>query len=134
DTMPLIFNGVQIERVIYNGVEIEKLYHNGVLVFERAFNVNITLSGSYQNLNLRQHFINMGWDGVRPVKGTVTLSGYCYASSPTAYPLTITGLTAGSDITLHITSTGSIRGAGGAGGSTTGTGASRRPTIGGAGG
>ena len=34
--MPIIYNGVTVEKVIYNGAELDKVIYNGVIVFEKS--------------------------------------------------------------------------------------------------
>lgn len=78
-----------------------------------GFDVTQTLSGTYNKLELRDLFISQGWNGTAKLKGVVTLSGYCYSDDAEAYGLYIRNLSPGSDITLVITETGSVRGKGG---------------------
>lgn len=59
--MPLIYNGVTVEKVIYNGTELDKLVYNGVTVFEawdgsytefRFYNEDSSSRTFYLNINV----------------------------------------------------------------------------------
>lgn len=122
--MSLTYNGIAIEKVTFNGTNVEKLYHGATLVFEDFFTFNITLASNVAYYDLYNDLIGRGWDGMRKVKGTLTVnSGVLVHSGSTAtgiYAMSIGGFPAGSDVTL--VNHGEIRGMGGAGGSYAGAG------------
>ena len=44
--MPLIVDGVEIERVVNNGSDLNELYHDGVLVWQRVFEADVTVGSA----------------------------------------------------------------------------------------
>ena len=115
--MPLVYNGTTIENAIYNGTTLEKIIYNGTEVFSAGFNFNPTISSNTTDYNLRNAAIAAGWDGVKKLKGTVTINSGVYVySTSTGTPAFSTGsLPAGSDVT--VVNNGTILGKGGNGAS-----------------
>lgn len=115
--MSLIYNGTTVETVTYNGTNVEIIMFNGTEVFSAGFNFNPTISSNTTNYNLRNAAIAAGWDGVKKLKGTVTINSGVYVySTSTGTPAFSTGsLPAGSDVT--VVNNGTILGRGGNGGS-----------------
>lgn len=114
--MPLTFAQGAIEHVSIDGLPVEVLRFNGETVFEAAFDVTHTMAvGNYETFELRDYLLSLGWDGVRKLKGTITVPAGVgwHASSTSTFGAYIRDLPAG-DFTIEFH--GEIRGAGGAGG------------------
>ncbi len=78
-----------------------------------GFDITSTLAGTYNRFETTAHATNMGWNGVDPIIGTLTLTGYCYSDSVNSYGMFIRNLPAGSLVRLVIAPSGSVRGKGG---------------------
>lgn len=114
--MPIIYRGTQVDRVIYKGVELDTVFYRGVEVFSSGFVLNHTLNTTFNNFNLVNWLTSVGWDGVQPISGTLTLgsSFRAYSNSATSPAFRIPTLPQNSsfDIVLE----GEIQGRGGNGG------------------
>lgn len=114
--MPLIVNGTTIENAIYNGTTLEKIIFNGTEVFSAGFTLNVTISSNTTNYNIASAATALGWDGVKKLKGTITINSGVYVySTSTGTPAFSTGtIPSGSDVT--VVNNGTIVGKGGNGG------------------
>lgn len=84
--------------------------------------LNVTISSTTTNLNLRTLLNNAGWNGVIPAVSTITiLSGVIVGSANSSTPAIVTGDLTNADVTLVIQSGAYLVGAGGSAGGTGGT-------------
>ncbi|KWA84285.1 hypothetical protein WL29_23295 [Burkholderia ubonensis] len=94
------------------------------------FDFNPTISSSTTNYNLRTAAQAAGWDGVRPLRASVTINSGVYVGSPStgSYAFdTGSGFPAGT--TLKLTNSGTVVGQGGDGGSYGAGGGSGGPAM-----
>lgn len=115
--MSLIMNGTEVRDVVFNGTVCDRVYMNNTLVFQRAYDATQTISGDIQNFHLNNHLMAQGWDGVKPLTGTITVNAQIGSNNTAFAAFFILELPTGTDLTINIGSSGFICGAGGDGAS-----------------
>ncbi|KVP75359.1 putative Ig domain-containing protein [Burkholderia ubonensis] len=112
----------------YKGKNGTQLY--SVAVQPAFFDFNPTIASSTTNYNLRTAAVAAGWDGVHPLRASVTINAGVYVgSSYTATHAFTTGSGFPTGSTLKLTNYGSIVGKGGDGGNYSSGGSNGGPAL-----
>lgn len=97
--------------------------HNMLAGAGGIFPFTITIASDTSNFNLASTLTSLGWDGIAPVKGTVTInSGIVVSASTTANAGFATGASFPQSSDITVTNNGYIIGMGGKGGNGGGSG------------